>query len=103
MAPAAASTFELLFLQDPQQFRLQRRRNVAYFVQKQRAFVGHFEAANLLRNGSGEGTLLMTEEFALQKIVGNGRAVQCDKWAIIARAEVVNRACDQFFASTCFS
>jgi hypothetical protein len=37
MCPAAAQTFELLFLQYTQQFRLQRQRDIAYFIQKQAA------------------------------------------------------------------
>jgi hypothetical protein len=40
----APYTLEFLLLQDAQQLRLQRRADVAYFVQKQRAFIGHFEA-----------------------------------------------------------
>jgi len=35
--------FELLFLQDTQQFGLQGRRNIADFIQEQRAFVGQLE------------------------------------------------------------
>jgi hypothetical protein len=34
-----AQAFELLFLKDTQEFRLQRRRNVAYLVQEERTFI----------------------------------------------------------------
>jgi hypothetical protein len=39
-------SLELLFLQHGQQLRLQRRMEVAYFVQKQRVVVGHFVINN---------------------------------------------------------
>jgi DNA-binding NtrC family response regulator len=67
---------EFLLLQHSQQLGLQRRRDVAYFVQEQRPFVSHFEAPHLLRDGSGKGTLLVTEQFAFQKIQRNGRAIE---------------------------
>jgi len=51
MSPAAAQALEFLLLQDPQQFGLQRQRNVSHLVQEQRSFVSQFESANLLRNG----------------------------------------------------
>jgi hypothetical protein len=65
--------------------------------------IGHFEAPDLLRYGSGESAFLMTEKLALEKIVGNGRAVQCNKRAIVAGAEVVNCVLDELFASTGFA
>jgi hypothetical protein len=46
------------------------------FVRKQRAFIGHFEAPDLLRNRTGKSTLLMTEQFAFQKIQRNDRAIK---------------------------
>ena len=66
MSPSAAQAFELLLLQDPQQFGLQARRNIAHLVQKQRPFVGQFETANLLRYGSRERASLVTEKLAFE-------------------------------------
>ena len=51
------------------------RGHVADFIEKQRALVGEFEFARLAGGGSGEGSFFVTEEFALQKIFGNGGAV----------------------------
>src|SRR5258708_3981496 len=59
MSSTAAQSLELLFLQHTQQFRLQGRGDVTYLVQEQRAFVGHFEAPDLLSDGTGKSTLLM--------------------------------------------
>src|SRR5258705_3937703 len=91
-----------MLLQDAQQLRLHRRRDVAYFVQKQRAFVSHFEASDLLRDRTGEGALLMTEQLAFQKIQRNGRAIKLYKWATEALTGVVNGMCDELLACTGF-
>src|SRR4029077_15770555 len=98
----APQALEFLLLQDAQQLRLQRRRNVAYFVQKQRAFVGHFKAPDLLRDGSGKGTLLMTEQFAFQKIERNGRAVEFYESRSATPTGIVNSMCDELFSCTGF-
>src|SRR4029077_18174738 len=98
----APQALEFLLLQDAQQLRLQRRRDVAYFVQKQRAFVGHFEAPDLLRDGSGEGALLMTEQFAFQKIQRNRRAIELYKGTPAALTGLVNGVSDEFLAGAGF-
>src|SRR4029077_18957041 len=99
----APQALEFLLLQHTQQLRLQRRRDVAYFVQQQRAFVSHFEAPDLLRDGTGEGTLLMTEQFAFQKIQRNGRAIKLYESAPAALTCIVNGVSNEFFSRTGFS
>src|SRR5882672_7878979 len=49
---SATQALELLFLQDPQQFGLQPRRNISNLIQEKRAFVGQFETTHLLRNST---------------------------------------------------
>ena len=66
MSPAAPQSLELLVLQNPEQLRLQPQGYVPDFVQKQAARICHFEAANLLRNSSSEGSSLVTKELAFQ-------------------------------------
>jgi len=51
------------------------RGDVAHFIQEQRPFVCHFEAPDLLRDRSGKGALLMTEQFAFQEIQRDSRAI----------------------------
>src|SRR5229473_5989416 len=58
MRAATSQTFELLLLQHPQKFRLQRQRNIPYLIEEQCPFVGHFETANFLRESSGESVVL---------------------------------------------
>jgi hypothetical protein len=45
----------------------------------------------------------MTENFAFEKIGGNGGAVQANEGAAATRAEIVNGARDEFLAGACFS
>ncbi len=47
-----AEPLELLLLQHPQKLRLQLKRNIADFIQKECAAVGRLEAADLLRDGA---------------------------------------------------
>ena len=103
VSASAAQTFELLFLQDTQQFRLQRRRNIPHFVQEERAFVGQLETANLLRYGSGERAALVAKELAFQQIEGNSSAIQFNKRASAPHAQIVDRARNQFLARACLS
>src|ERR1700756_5983304 len=90
MGPTAAQALEFLLLQDPQQLRLQGKGNIPYFIQEQCPSIGHFETANFQSHSSGEGALLVPEEFAFQQVKGNGGAIQLDKRACAAWADVVN-------------
>jgi hypothetical protein len=56
------------------------------------------DLANLLPDGSGEGALLMTEQFAFQKIEGNSRAIQLDKRTSASRACIVDGMGNQLLA-----
>src|SRR5258708_88382 len=103
VSPSAAQALELLFLQYSQQFRLQRQRNIADLVEEESAFVSQFETTNSLRYGSGEGASLMAKKLAFQQIQRNGRAIELQERASAPRADVVNRASDQFLAGTGFS
>src|SRR6266550_242197 len=103
MSSCATQALELLFLQDAKQFGLQRRRNITDLVQKERSFVSQLEAANLLRDGSGERPFFVTKQLTLQKIQRNGSAIQSYKRASGARAEVVNGVRDQLLARPGFS
>src|SRR5580704_1454845 len=103
VSSSTPQTFKLLFLQYPQQLGLQRRRNIPYLVQEKCAFVGHFETANLLRDGPCECSFLVAKELAFQKIQRDRRAVHSHKRPSGPRAKVVNRMRDQLLAGACFS
>src|ERR1700687_2401336 len=93
VSPSAAQAFEFLFLQYAQQLGLQRRRNITHLVQEKSTFVGQLETANLLRYGSGERPLLVTQELAFQEIQRNGSTIQPYKGTSAPRADVVDGVC----------
>jgi hypothetical protein len=95
---AAADPFQFALLQDAQQLGLKGRRDVADFVEKERAAVGHFEAALARRHGAGEGALLMPEEFRLEQILGQRSAVEADVGSARTWRVVVDGVGDQFLA-----
>jgi len=68
---AAAHALQFALLQHAQQLGLKGRRDLADFVEEQRAAVGHFEAALARTHGAGKGTLLVAEEFRLEQVSGS--------------------------------
>src|ERR1700720_1833437 len=99
----ASKAFELPLLQGAQELGLQVHRNIADFIEEQSTVISQFEAAALLDQRSGEGTLFMTEQFALHQSRRNGRTVQADKCSRTARAEIMDGPGEQFLASTSFA
>ena len=96
--PVAAETLDLFLLQGAQELGLQVERNLADFVEKERALVGEFQAADLARDGPREGAFLVAEKFALDQPGGNSGAVDLDEGAFAPRAESVDSARQQFLA-----
>src|ERR1700732_2100639 len=99
----ASQTFELPLLQSAQELGLQVHRNIADFIEEQSAMSSQFEAAALLDQRSGEGTLFMPEQFALHQSRRNGRTVQADESSRTSRAPIMNGPGDQFLARTSFA
>src|SRR5262249_32637651 len=100
MSAVAAESLKFLFLQNAQQLRLKFERDVPDFVQKERALMREFEPSRFLRDCSGECAFLMTKQFTFQKPERNGCAIQFHKSSILAAAQLVNCARDQFFAGS---
>src|SRR5262249_29484881 len=94
----AAEALELLFLQGAEQLGLKLLRGVAYLVEEECSLVRQLEAADLLHDGAGEGALLVSEQLALQQPRGDGRTVQLDEGAALARAQVVQGPSDELLA-----
>src|SRR5262245_54878455 len=103
MGLRAAEALKFLLLEHAQQFRLQRERNIADFVEEQRAAVRHLESADLLRDRTRECTFLMAEQLAFEQIERNRGAVHFHERTSAARAERVDRARDELFARTSLS
>src|SRR5258706_5442245 len=63
--PRAPQSLEFLLLEHAQQLWLQLQRNVADFVEKQRALICQLKTSQLLGDGSGESAFLVAKQFAL--------------------------------------
>ena len=68
--PAAADALELAFLQDAQEFGLERPRNVADLVEEEGAPVRLLEAPLARFDRAGEGAAFVAEEFRLEQRFG---------------------------------
>jgi hypothetical protein len=100
---APADPLQLALLQNAQQLGLKGRRDVADFVKKERAAVGHFEAALARVDGAGEGALLVPEKFRLQQVLGQRGTVEAHVGSARAWRVVVDGVGDQLLAGTGFA
>ena len=100
MSAVAAESLKFLLLQNAQQFRLKFERDVADFVQKERALVRQFKASHFLSDRSGKCSFFVTEQLTLQKPERNRGAIQFDEGAFAAGAQIVYRAGDQLLAGS---
>ncbi len=79
------------------------RGHFANFVEKKRAAVGQFEAADATFGCAGEGSALVAENFAFHQRFGNRGAIDGDKGAGGARRELVDATRDDFFSRAGFT
>ena len=73
-------------------------RQVADFVEKQRAAMRQLELAGLARRRAGERALFVAEQLRLEQVLGDRRAVDRDKRSVGARAQRVQRSRKQLLA-----
>ncbi len=94
-----AERLDLLFLQHAQQLGLQRQRQVADFVEEQRAAVGHLELADApLALGAGEGARCGAEQLRLDQGFRNRGDVDRDEGAVGPWRQVVDALGQQLLA-----
>ncbi|MNQ86160.1 hypothetical protein D3C85_1013460 [compost metagenome] len=79
------------------------QRHAFDFIEKQCAAVGVLELADALAGRPGERAALVAEQLGLEQLLGDGRAVECDKGLVGPRPEVVQATRDQFLAATGFA
>ena len=80
-----------------------RQIEVSDLVQKQRPAMGDFKQTRLGRIGAAEGSLLVAEQLAFEKIFRQRRAVDVDPGARASRRIVMNGARHHFLAGAAFS
>ena len=85
----AAEALKLALLKHAQQLRLELERDFTDLVEKNGAAVGQLEAANALRDGAGERTLLVAKKLTLEQAGGDGGTIQLYERAGVAGAEIM--------------
>ena len=93
---------DLAVLEHAQQLGLRGRGHFADFVQKQRAAVGQFKAADAPLGGARESSPLVAEDFALHERFRNGGAIDGHKRPVGARRKLVERARQDLLAGCPF-
>jgi hypothetical protein len=99
MRAPAPEPFEFLFLQNAEEFGLQRERYVSDFIEEQGSFISQVEAADFLRDRSGKGSPFVAKKLTLEQIERDCGAVELDQRVTAARACIVDRMRDEFLAS----
>src|SRR5580704_11212322 len=102
-SPRTTQTFKFTLLQSAQQLWLHVQADVSNFIQKESSAIGQLESACLLHEGARERAPFMSKKFALHEARRYGRAIQGNETTSTTRTEVMNRPCDEFFASTGFT
>ena len=74
-------------------------RHLSDFVKEQSAALGHLEDAAFGCYRTGKGPLLVAEEFGLDEVFRQGRAVDADEGGVVVSASVVDGVGDHVFAS----
>ena len=71
----AADAFEAAFFENAQKLCLDRKRQLADFVEEECAVVGEIHFADFAGAGSGEGAAFVAEKFVFDQAFGDGGAI----------------------------
>src|SRR5207249_5717333 len=96
----ARQALERAFLHHPQELALKRRLQLAHAVDQDRAAVRQLEAPLLLLGRSGEGSLLVAEQLALEQVGRDVGAGDGDERALPPRAGLVDEPRQEALAGT---
>ena len=99
----AAHAFEAFFFQHTQQFRLNRQRQLANFVQKQRSPMRQIHLSHFARGRSRICALFMTEQLVFHQPFRNRRTIQRHERLLPSRREMMNRQRKQFLSRAAFA
>ena len=100
MSDDAADPPEALFLEEPEQLRLQPRRHLADFVQEDRSAVGRLEQSLLLHARVRERPALVSEQLALEELFRERRARDVHERLRRSVACVMNDLRDEILAGS---
>ncbi len=96
----SAHALEFTLLQHAQQLGLQQGRQLADFVQENRAALGDFELAFFLGDGAGERAFFVAEQLAFEQVFGQRGAVDGHARLVGAAAVAMDGARHQFLAGS---
>src|SRR3977135_3981490 len=96
--PCTSDTFDLAFLQHPEQCDLDFRWQVAYFVQENRPAVRRFKTPQAPLRRTCEGSFLVTEELGSNQRCGDGGAIHTNKCPFPAIGSLVDGARNQLLS-----
>ena len=85
-------------LDDAEELRLQRERQLADLVEEDGAAVGRLEETGLGAIGSGEGAALVAEQLTGQQRLGEGAAIEAHERLLHPRQEAVDHLGDDLLA-----
>src|SRR5262249_7289392 len=94
---------ELPFLNRAKQLALELERNLADFVEEERAAISGLKPSGSIAHSAGERALYVTENLALEHLSRNRPAVHGDDRAVARKASLVNAPRDHFLACACFT
>ena len=86
-------------LQHAKQLGLRARRQLAHFVEEDRAAIGFLEEPRALADRAGERAARVAEELRLEQVVGERRAVDRAQAAVAPRTEPMHAAGDELLAA----
>jgi len=86
LRPVAPQPFKFLFLQDAQQLGLKFKRDIAYLIKEEGAFVRQLKSANFASYFTSESSFFMTEKLAFRQTERYSRTVEPNKLSPFSRA-----------------
>jgi hypothetical protein len=96
--PNAAQAGDLAVLDHAQQLGLHRQGHLADLVEEHGATVGGLEQTLFALHGASKRALFVAKELCLERGLGQGRAVDADEGAFLARGALVERRRKHIFA-----
>ncbi len=102
-AAVITDTLNIAILQDAQQLRLQRQRQLADFVEEQRAVIGHLKFAAAVADSPGKRPFHVTEQLALRHALRQRRAVEVHQRVSRTRRSLMHRLRHQLLTGPRFA
>ena len=94
---------EFAGLDGAQQLGLKALRDVGDFIEKERAAIGHFEAAHAVDLGVGEGAFHVAEQLAFENALGEPAGIHGDQGPRGSQRNGVQRLRDESLAGAVFA